>query len=108
MAEPFPESNYSDRDWEIQNGMVYTNYTAPLNIRYVQNVTDISRMDPLFIKAFAAMLAHTVADTITQSNAKVTSTKAKYDLFVNQARQANAFEIVARQFPRDTYLTVRI
>ena len=80
---------------------------GPLNIRYVQNVTDTTQFDPLFALALAMKIAYTISDSITQSNAKKKEAKEAYMDAIMDARKANAFEDVSEQFPLDTYWTVR-
>lgn len=107
MANNFPESDYNDLDWIVQGGQIYTNYQAPLNIRYVSNVTDTGVMDPQFIMALAAKIASATADAITQSNSKIQMANAAYKEAIAEARKANAFDNVPRDFALDTWWTVR-
>lgn len=106
MHEPYPESNNNDRDWVIQNGQIYTNDNA-INLRYVSDVTDVSKMDPLFQKSLAAQLAVTTCDTITQSNSKLQANQTRYEDAIQEARKANSFDNVAKKMPEDPWITVR-
>lgn len=108
MARPFPESDYNDLDWIVQNGQIYTKRSGVLNIRYVQDVSDTSRFDPLFSIALAAKLASACADAITQSNEKVKTSDMAYKMAIEDAKKANAFDNVPVQFAQDTYWTVRL
>lgn len=108
MCPPFPETNYNDRDWIIQNGMIYTNYDAPLQIRYVSNIVDTTQFDPLFAKSFAARLAADSADSIVQSNSKIELAEKRYTQFIEEAKKANAFDNVSVIMPLDEWLTVRL
>ncbi len=108
MAPSFVESDYNDKDWIVQSGSIFTNYQAPLEIRYVYDVTDTSVMDPQFIVALAAKLASTCADAITQSNSKVQIADQAYKDAIAEARKANAFDNVPREFTLDPWFTVRL
>jgi hypothetical protein len=78
-----------------------------LDIRYVQNITDTTKFDPLFVVALACKIAYTISDSITQSNAKMQEASKKYDAAILDAKRANAFEDVSEQFPQDLYHTIR-
>lgn len=107
LVQPYPEANVSDRDWVIQNGQIYTNWSAPLDIRYVADITDPNEMDHLFRLALAAKIGETVAESLIQSNTKKNTAKDTYDDIIAEARKANAFDQISAEFPLDTYLSVR-
>lgn len=51
--------------YQIENGRILANAAGPIAVRYVADRTDVSTWDDLFIDAFAAKLAHQIADRIT-------------------------------------------
>lgn len=107
LLPPDPEVNFNDLDWQIEGRNIVTNDDAPLEIRYIYNVTDPNEMDVLFREALSARLALELGEEITQSNAKKSDAKAMYDDTISQAKKANAIERVAQKPPEDIWVTVR-
>jgi hypothetical protein len=60
-------SDVQSQDYLVEGGKVLTDATGPLNLRYIQRVTDPNRYDALFITMFATLLAATVSYELTQS-----------------------------------------
>jgi hypothetical protein len=107
LLSPDPEVNYNDIDWQIEGRNIITNEDAPLEIRYIYDVTDPNEMDPLFREAFSMRLAEVLAEEITQSNAKKADARIAYEEAIAEARKANAFERSAQEPPEDTWITAR-
>ena len=59
-----------DNDYVVEGNHILTNSDYPngLPVRYVQDVTDLSKMDDSFIELFSYMLAYNVAPEITESS----------------------------------------
>ena len=83
-------------DWEIEAGdgadVIVTRDTAPLDIRYIADITDPAQFDSEFVMVFAAMLAKQTAQEITESAAKQKIADDRYDMELAIAKNANAFE----------------
>ncbi|MCA9339377.1 MAG: hypothetical protein KDA17_00525 [Candidatus Saccharibacteria bacterium] len=107
VLSPDPEVNYNDLDWQIEGRNIITNDDAPLDVRYIYDVTDPNEMDVLFREALAARLAVELAEQLTQSNAKKADAAAMYDNSIAEAKRANAIERVAQRPPEDTWVTIR-
>ena len=103
--DPEDLTNYSDRNLEGRN--IITNEDAPLNIRYIKDVTDPNEMDPLFREAFSAKLAVELCEEITQSNTKKADAQAAYVEAIAEAKRVNAIEKTAEDPPEDKWVTVR-
>lgn len=108
MMPPFPESNYNDMDWIIQDKQIYTSYQPPLNIRYVADIQDTTMFDPLFVTALAARLATSCADAITQSTGKLNNVNIAYQEAVGEAKKANAIDNVPQDLSVDRWWSVRM
>lgn len=108
LCAPYPEANSPYRDWVIQDGQIYTNDSAPLNVRYVSDISDTTKFDPMFVKALAASIAETICDSITQSNSKIQIANERYKQAIGEAKKSNSFDIVSEVQPEDIYLSVRI
>lgn len=111
LLPSYPEQNFNDKDWQIEDGdevlAIFTNDSAPLNIRYVQQVADPNKMDPLFREALAARMAMELCEAITQSNSKWQLAEAAYNRAITTAKHTNAIENVAQAPAEDTWISVR-
>lgn len=107
VLPPYPEEAWADRDWIEEGGKIYTNDSAPLNVRYVQRVTDPNQMDPLFREALAADLAYHLCEEITQSNTKKAEARDARNDALSEARRTSAITGVAILAPDDTWITAR-
>lgn len=107
LLPPDPEDNMNDLDWVIEGRRIITNDSAPLEIRYIYDVTDPNEMDALFREAFAAKLAEAMCEEITQSNTKLASANAAYKDAISEAKKANAIEKPSEEPPADTWITCR-
>jgi hypothetical protein len=102
-----PEDITNDDDRIIEGRSILTDEDAPLNVRYVYNITDPNEMDPLFREALAASLAEATCEEITQSNTKMaTIMEIKKDA-IAEAKKANAIEKPVEEPPEDTWVTCR-
>jgi hypothetical protein len=107
MLPPYPEMNMNDLDWEIEGRSIYTNDSAPLDIRYIRLVEDPNEMDALFREALAARMAHEMCEEITQSNTKQQLAADNYKNAIREARRTNAIESISAEPPTDTWETCR-
>jgi len=107
VLSPDPEVNFNDLDWQIEGRKIITNDTAPLDVRYIYNVTDSNEMDVLFREALSSKLAMELSEEITQSNAKKADAAKLYEEAISEAKKANAIERVAQRPPEDIWVTVR-
>lgn len=102
-----PDLNYNDLDWQIEGRNIVTHDDAPLDIRYVYNVTDPNEMDVLLREAISMKLAYELCEEITQSNSKQAAALEAYNLTIAEAKKANAIERVSQKPPEDEWVTVR-
>lgn len=124
LADPYPETLTNDinvvgvtvaftamftglRDWVIEGRTIVTNDQAPLNVRYVYDVTDTSLWDALFVQVMGASLAYEICEILNQSNTKKETLAAEYKDRISQAKLANSIEIAPADPPPDTWLSAR-
>jgi hypothetical protein len=107
LLPPDPEVNFNDLDWIIEGRNIITNDGAPLDVRYIWDVTDPNTMDVLFREALSAKLAEQLCEEITQSNTKIATASALYKDVIADAKRANAIEKVAEKPPEDEWVTCR-
>jgi hypothetical protein len=94
-------------DWVLENGFLLTSDGGPIPYRFVTNVTDVSRMDPMFCEGLAARVALEVCEPLTQSSSKLGTIARVYDEWMGTARAVNAIEQGTDEPPEDDYITVR-
>lgn len=107
LAPKYVEDNMNTKDWVIEGQKILTNYSAPLDIRYVKKVTDPNLFDPLFREALSCRMAIEMCEELTQSNQKIQVVAAGYKDAVSEAKRVNAMENVSPLPPIDEWITVR-
>lgn len=107
ILPPYPEQNINDLDWIVEGRKIYSNDSAPLNIRYIYRVTDPNEMDSLFRELLSARMADELCEEITQSNTKKEQLARDYRKNLLEARRSNAIEKVAEEPPEDSWITAR-
>jgi len=101
-----PPNDY-DLEWVIEGRNILTDWTAPLEVRYIKRVTDPNEMDPLFREVLACELALDLCEQITQSNTKKAGIKEDRKEMLAEARRTNAIEQTAQELPEDDWITAR-
>ncbi|SAL59660.1 gp11 [Caballeronia peredens] len=104
-------TDYRDQDdsaYVIENNQILTVFNAPLKIRYIQNVTEPGRFDPLFVEMLASKLAYEACEEITQSTSKKQAAKDDYKEALREAVATGAVERVPQGFPDDSWMLIRI
>lgn len=79
-------------DWIIEGRKVLTNFSAPLNLRYIYRVTDPNEFDAAFVMTLACSLSWHTCEEITQSNTKKADVRDEYKDVVREAKRTNAIE----------------
>jgi hypothetical protein len=97
----------SDAPYSIEGGNILTHYGAPLQVRYIGQITDTSLYDPAFAEAFAARLAYECCYKITQSTELMDRCLRHYKMSISEAKLANALENAPEHFADDTWITAR-
>jgi hypothetical protein len=107
LAPPYPEENDPSIDWQIENGCILTNYSPPLNVRYVSRVIDPNKMTPLFRELLATEMAFELCEEITQSNVKKSQLDSDREKIMRKAKRSNAMQNVSAEPPEDSWITAR-
>ena len=95
-------------DWLVENGFLISGYVGPIGLRFVANITDVSRMDTMFCEGLAARIALEVCEPVTQSSAKLGVIAKIYDKWITDAGVVDAIESDFEDSPDDDYITVRL
>lgn len=82
--DPFRVNGLSDMDWRVEEEYVVCD-SQLIYVKCIIRITTVDRFSPLFIQSLAAMLAATLAPTITESNTKAQQMWALFDSFMAKA-----------------------
>ncbi len=108
LLAPDPMQNINELDWVIEGNKILTNDSAPLQGRYIADITDPNLMDSLFREALSSALSVELAEELTQSNQKKTDAReADFKYAISEARRANAIEKPAPKPADDLWVTRR-
>jgi hypothetical protein len=108
VLSPDPRFNGNDRDWIIEGNSILSDDDSPLDVRCVMQVTDTTKMDPLFREALSARIAYELCEKLTQSNEKRQAAAADYKEIISRAKKVNAIEKVPEEPVDDTFITCRL
>ena len=95
-------------EYAYENGLILTDYAAPLNLRYIARIEDPTLFDALFVEAFACKLAMELAEPITQSSTKRELATREYTTAIRDAVRNNAIEKPPVKVPDDTWMLARL
>jgi hypothetical protein len=93
--------------WEIEGDTILSGEGAPLNIVYVYDLQDASRMDPLLVEIIELELADYMCMPLTQSVNKQQAIQQKLARKKAEARSVSAQEASVREFDEDLWLGSR-
>lgn len=97
----------ADCDWTIEGRQILTDWGAPLEVRYLRQITDPNTMDVLFRRALAGELGMKLVEPLSQSNSKWEKAKAIRDEAISEAKRTNAIEKLPVEPREDSWVTVR-
>jgi hypothetical protein len=95
-------------DWLLEREYIITSDTGPIPLRFVADMQDVTRMDPMFCEGLAARIGLSVCEPLTQSSAKLQMIGKIYTEWMTQARTVNAIEDEYDDPPDDDLITVRL
>ncbi len=99
-------NNDADEDWRLEAGKVVTDMTAPLEIIYIQLVSE-GDMDPTFREALAARLAMEWAEPLSQTTSVANSMATLYKNKLQVARVADGQEDRQRVIDAPDFISAR-
>jgi len=94
--------------YEIIEGRLHTNMSAPLDYEYIARITNTGLFDPLFSEALAARLAADAAEEMTQSKSKKEAALFTYGKTLSNARRVNSLLRPPRKRETGTWMRSRI
>ena len=93
--------------WTVEGRQILTDEGAPLNIRYMTRVEDVTQWDALFAEAFSAALAVEVAAALAESETIVRRLAEQAERTVRAARRSDALEGTADGLPEGSWIDAR-
>lgn len=88
------------QSWRVEGAQILTNVGAPLRLRYIAALTDVSQWDAMLAEAIALRLAANIAFTVTSS-----ASMAQQMFQAAQLAHAEARRMDAREASQDAALT---
>lgn len=98
---------YQGALFQIEAGQIVTDEASPLNIRYIQRITNAGLFSPLFVESFACKLALEICESMSQSSSKKQNLKDDYDRAIKQAMRMNSIEQPPRLPPDGSWWSAR-
>jgi hypothetical protein len=94
--------------FSIEGTTILANLPAPLNIRYIAQVTDTGTFDAAFVDALACRMAFESCKKITNSDSAKESLRADYRAAIREAAHANALESAPAHPADDSWVMARL
>lgn len=94
--------------YEIIEGKIHTDLSAPLDYEYIYRVTDTGQFDPLFVEALSCRLAADAAEELTQSAAKQDRAERQYMRAISEARRVNSILRPPRRRAANGWMASRV
>lgn len=99
--------NADDSEYKVEGKTIVTDFSSPLQLRYVADIDDTNLFDDYFVEAFAWRLAAEGCETITQSLAKSQKMESGYAMAIRIAKSAGCMENPPQSMPDNTWIMSR-
>lgn len=97
--------------WAVEAGeagrVLLTDLPPQLKFRYMAQVTNAGRLDPLFVESFACKLAYEACEALTQSASKKQALLVDYRSALVEAMRCDAIENPPEELPNGRWLDSR-
>lgn len=103
-----PKASELPLDWLVEKGLILTDDDAPLQIRYVQDFTNVGKMESMFVMGLACRIAAEIVYDLKQSTGGKSDLIGEYDKYMNEARRINAIEEGPTESEIDSWEAVRL
>lgn len=94
-------------DWQFEGNFIVSRQSSPALLRFIADVQDVTKMDPMFCEALAADIGFATCETLTQSTEKRVVLQRIRDDAITQAGLQNGIEMGAEQDDMDDWLACR-
>ena len=96
------------QDWVFENHLILSRAPDPIHLRFSADVVNVPAFDSMFCMGFAAAIAETICEEVTQSTSKLSMIRSEYAKAMTEARLINGIEQGPTEPPEDSYITCRI
>lgn len=103
-AADYQRESLNDTD---KTQVIVCDYTAPIEVRFIQDRTDVGVWDPCFCEAFAAKLAAELALQLVDSTSRAQMGDMGYREAIREAQQSDAIENPPEDAYEDTWNLAR-
>ncbi len=107
VNEFYARTNSQQALWSVESGLILTNLSAPLKVRYVWRVDNPGLFDPLFVEALACRLAMEACETLTQSETKFGRCAEQYKAALSEALRVDSIANPPDELPAGSWLDSR-
>ena len=107
VNEFYARTNSQQALWSVERGLILTNLSAPLKVRYVWRVDNPGLFDPLFVEALACRLAMEACETLTQSETKFGRCAEQYKAALSEALRVDSIANPPDELPAGSWLDSR-
>lgn len=107
LVPPYPEDRVIPHDWIVEGRYIYTDDATSIDVRYIQDVTDESLMDPLFRLALAKKIAVQILPKFKPSNTTAMKLRQEYKDALAEASRVDAIEKLPVEPAEDTWIGIR-
>lgn len=101
-------SGLSYDDWVLEGDFLLSMDADPIVLRFVANVSDVTKFDPMFCEGLALRIAMEIVEDLTQSAEKMQTVVALYKELMGEAREVNGIEVGSQEAALDDWITCRI
>ncbi len=90
-------------DYQMEGDFIISAQDAPILLRFVADVSDVTIMDDMFCEMLASRIGYEICETLTQSNVKLQAIGAAYQKFGKEARSINWLETGSTEPQEEEY-----
>lgn len=94
--------------YDFQGNVLLTNFTAPITLHFVQDVTVTTQFDALFVVAFSALLAWKASYSLAQSATVTSQCEKFYRRRIVEAKMQDAIEKLPEGIADDSWVLSRL
>lgn len=101
----------AQEDWLFEGNWIVSADPGPISMRYIADITDVPKMDAMFLEAFSAALGQEIAPRVASPQYLGTALQVcarHYKSEMDEAATVNGIEIGAEAPPVDPYITCRL
>lgn len=97
-----------ESDFNIENNKIYTIDSSDIEVKYVSQVTDVSKFDSLFREALECKIAIEICEVVTEDKPKKDRLWNDYTMAIRRARQCDSIESPGEPIEECSWLLSRV